>query len=917
MRRSLVTRCEWLIACLFVTSCTLWGSSAAAKEKGKEQKPAASDVETAGPEKPAAPHYTSVQPLSGGITLAALSNGLTVIVQESHIAPVATVRCFVKNTGSVNEGRYLGAGISHVLEHVVAGGSTTHRTEKEIEKIINGFGGATNAFTSQEMTVFFIDCPAKNAMAAVELLADSMQNVKFEPSEFDRELRVVRQELADDEAERGHVQSELLNQTIYRVSPAKLPVIGYLDVLNRTTNQAIIDFYRRRYVPNNQTFVVVGDVKTSEVLDHVAKQWTGTRQGFETDSALPEEPEQLTPRESVREMDGKTFDLSLAWPTIKLSDPDLYPLDLAAYILGEGESSRLVQKLKYDRQLVQSVSSASYTPDYAKGWFGIFASMQPTQWEEASKEILREVYRLRDELVSPEELEKAKKQKAAEVVFDKQTVQHAADSLGRGFLSSGDPLFDQRYAENIQKVTAQQLRDAARRYLAPERLNRVIVAPPGGLKKRSEAQAATSEGPVRLERLPNGVRVLLKRSSQLPLVTMQAYVLGGSLVETPKTAGISTVVAHMLDKGTAHHSGREIAEYFDSVGGQFGTSSGRNTLLASGTVLRDDFPKAFSLLAESFLEPSFPQEEFGMVKQWMLGAIARRADAPQDEALEVFYDNLPASSPYHLLQGGKTETINPLTIADLKRYHAKYFVPGNMIVAVFGDIDPEKALKLVQEKFGSLKAPASPVNVAFDRPNRIAATEARHKQTGKPTGMALFGYEAAGLFDKQEYAAMTVLGAVMGGYVYPGGWLHEELRGAGLVYSVHAMQVTGPAPGYFVIMAQTQPEKLAEVVSRIGKDVDRAKRGLIPEEEFLLAKQRVVGLHAQENTTIGEQAQQASLNELYGLGYDYEKTFSARIEAVTRDDALRVAQKHLGNHVLVTTSPEASIKTISADDQRR
>ena len=245
------------------------------------------------------PRYSSVLRLPDQITLATLSNGLTVIVQENHVAPVATVRCFVKNTGSAYETKNLGAGLSHVLEHVVAGGSTTHRTEKEIEKIVDTFGGATNAFTSTDMTTFFIDCPAKNTMTAIELVADSMQHVTFEPAEFARELKVVRRELADGEVDRQHVLWKLLQQTVYTTHPARHPIIGYLEVLNGTTNQTIIDFYHERYVPNNQVFVVVGDVDTQKVLDEVAKQYAGTPRGRETYVAFEDEPEQLSPREAV------------------------------------------------------------------------------------------------------------------------------------------------------------------------------------------------------------------------------------------------------------------------------------------------------------------------------------------------------------------------------------------------------------------------------------------------------------------------------------------------------------------------------------------------------------------------------------------------------------------------------------------
>ena len=111
-------------------------------------------------------------------------------------------------------------------------------------------------------------------------------------------------------------------------------------------------------------------------------------------------------------------------------------------------------------------------------------------------------------------------------------------------------------------------------------------------------------------------------------------------------------------------------------------------------------------------------------------------------------------------------------------------------------------------------------------------------------------------------------------------------------------------PGYFAILAQTQPDKIDEVVTRIVKNVDQAKAGKIDEDEFRTAVETVIALHAQENTTIAEQAKQAALDELYGLGYDYDKTFDARIEAVKLDDLVRVARKYLGNYILATMSPE-------------
>ncbi len=853
----------------------------------------------------AAPQYTSIRHLADRVTLATLSNGLTVIVQENHVAPVATVRCYVKNTGSAFEGRNLGAGLSHVLEHVVSGGTTDKRTEKEIEKIIDTFGGATNAYTSTHLTAYYVDCPASQVMTAIDLLADAMQNIAFEPAEFERELKVIRRELADGEVNRRRVQWKLLKKTLYTQHPVCHPVIGYLEVLNRTTNQTIIDFYRQRYVPNNQIFVVVGDVDTQKVLDEVARQWTGTSRGRETFVALPDEPEQLTPREAIREMDGTTYDLVLAWPTVKPSHPDLYALDVAAYILAEGESSRLVRRLKYDEQVVLSVNSASYTPHFVKGFFAVMASAQPDHWQQACDEILREVYRLRDELVGPAELAKAKKQKAAELVFGQQTVQDAAESLGRNFLSAGDPLFDKNYVKNIQKVTAEQIHDVARRYFVPSRLNRVVICPLGGAPTWAGQDVTSGESEIRAVRLPNGLRVLIKRHAGLPMVNIQAYVLGGCLVDTEATAGRSALVGAMLDKGTARHSAQQIAQYFDSIGGKLSMGAGRNTVFGSATTLCEDFPQAVAMFAECFTQSTFPNDQFKKVQKLALGAIARRADDPHAEIFEVFYDSLPETSPYHLLQGGKTDSVTRLTAEDLRAYHAKYFIPGNMVVTVFGDIDPDDALALVKQHFGQLKPDPNFQSIEFNRPNAIPQNIVRHKQTRKQTGMVLLGYPTASIRNSKDHAALTVLDAIMSGYGFPGGWLHNELRGEGLVYFIHAFQITGPAPGYLAILSQTQPERIDEVVGRIQKNVARAKAGKITEEEFCTAVEMVIALHAQEGTTIADQARQAALDDLYGLGYAYDKTFDARIRAVTLDEVVGVARKYLGDYVLVTTSPKA------------
>lgn len=848
----------------------------------------------------------SRQSYPNDITVAKLGNGLTVIIQENHTAPVATVRCYVKNTGSINETKYLGAGLSHVLEHVVAGGSTTKRSEEEIRKLIDTFGGITNAYTSLDVTAYFIDCPVRNVETCIELIADQMQYAAFVPEEFSRELEVIQRELADGEANRNRVMWKMIQETFYQENPGHLPIIGYLDVLRQTKREQIIDFYRSRYIPNNMVFVVVGAVETEAVLNQVAQEFANTPRGFDSEVLLQTEPAQIAPRQAVREMDGTTTDICLTFPTVDLYHKDLYALDLLSYILSAGESSPMVRDMQYEKSLVLGLTTSSYTPTYAHGYFSVRMSVEPKNEAEAVKTALDHLYRLQNEMVSETELARAKKQKASELIFDQQTVQQQAESLAQSFMSTGTPMFDTIYVEELQKVTAEQIREVARKYFRPEVLSTIRIVPKGTIaaetrKKEADKDSAKETHSFELE---NGLRILIKKDSHLPMVDMKIYAHGGNILDTPETAGRAGFIANMLNKGTKTRSNEEIMAWFDSIGGLLSFSSGRNTISGSALVMKEDFPQALEIFADCWLNSTFPEEKFEQEKTLILGAIARRAENPSSELFEAWADALPKTTPFHIVSGGKKETINAMTPESLKSFFVeKCLDPENTILTIYGDINENEALAMAKKYFGSMPKVKNHQIINFDRANDLAENRAIHKVTGKDTGMVLISYAVPSARDEKELMAIRLLNAVIGGYGYPGGWLHKELRGEGLVYSVHCITRTGMAPGYMIFVAQTYPATVDEVVERIFNNIRKAASGQITEEELEIAKQKLIAIHAQSDTTIGEQASQQALNLLHGFGINYDKTYEARVEAVTMEDVKAAAAKYLTRPYLqVTTS---------------
>ena len=194
-------------------------------------------------------------------------NGLTLIVEEDHSAPVASVQAWCA-TGSIDEGKWMGAGLSHILEHMLFKG-TRDRKAGDIARQIQDRGGYINAYTSFDRTVYWIDVPSDGVSEAVAILADAMMNSTLPEDEYVKEQEVIRREFAMGFDDPGRQSSQLMLRTVFSESPFRHPVIGYLDVYNKLKRDDVMAYYKTRYVPNNLTFVVAGDVDAEKIREQV------------------------------------------------------------------------------------------------------------------------------------------------------------------------------------------------------------------------------------------------------------------------------------------------------------------------------------------------------------------------------------------------------------------------------------------------------------------------------------------------------------------------------------------------------------------------------------------------------------------------------------------------------------------------
>src|SRR6476620_6725150 len=386
-----------------------------------------------------------------------LPNGLTIIVQQDRSAPVASVQAWC-GTGSVDEDRHLGAELSHILEHMLFKGTKTAPANAIAQKI-QDVGGYINAYTSFDRTVFWIDVPKDGVPVALEVLADAMMNSTLPAEEYAKEQEVIRREFAMGMDDPDRMAGQLLFATAYQRHPYRLPVIGLIDVFNQLTSDDVMRYYRARYVPNNLTFIVVGDVDADAITKQLENFFKDYPAKSLTPVFIPSEPPQLGRRETHEEFVTELTRLSLSWHIPEITHPDVPALDLLSTILGDGRSSRLYRQLREETGLAYGISAFSYTPG-DPGVLGIDATVEPENREAARDLILKIVEQIKTAGVTPEELAKAKKISLSHHLGALTTMRGQASDRGSNWFLTRNLNFTRDYLAAVQKITSDDIRRA-------------------------------------------------------------------------------------------------------------------------------------------------------------------------------------------------------------------------------------------------------------------------------------------------------------------------------------------------------------------------------------------------------------------------------------------------------------------------
>ena len=902
--------CILLVALVFPAGC----SPPPASVDSGAAAPAPSD---AGAKAPAPLRIVRRSDAPGGVVVATLENGLTVIVRPMRVAPVVCVRAYVR-AGGLYEAEFLGCGLSHLCEHLVAKGALHeghgHAAEAETRSNVAEIGGQSNASTSMARTQYYISAAAGKAMDCIDLIAGWMTSVRITPKDFAREHGVVQRELELGKDDPARAMWYAHAADVFAGHPAAVPVIGYAEPLRLVTLDDVRTYHRRMYVPDNMAFVIVGDVDVSAALDRTRAAFAGFARRRVPDLSLPEPRPLPGVVRSVGPHTGlKETVQEMSFQTIRLLNDDLYALDVLSTILSGGESSRLVSEVRRKKRLVTSLSSSSWTPAWGRGIFNVSFRAAPGRADAAERAVLDQLRAVVAEGVTAAELDRAKRQMVAEFVYSQQSVEGVSAMLATDWLSTGDVTFSRSYTKRIQAVTAEQVHRAARKYFTFDRMAITRLVPPGSVAKARSAATAAKRSKTVTFALPNGLRVVLRSTDAVELVSMAFVTKGGLLAETESTNGLGSLMASLSTRGAGKRSAEQIAEFFAAAGGSIRGACGNNSFTWRSSVLADSFPRALEVFADVVQRPTFAEKELEILRPSHLAGIDRVGERWSSELQRFFRGRFFGKTPYGMLSVGRREVVEAAGAKQVAEHHRRCIRAGDSVLAIFGNFDADATAESVRKLFASVPAGKAAIPAAT-KPAR-ATTDKPHvlKTTKKVAGVivAAPGMTADNLADR---FAVDVLDTIISGYQLPGGWLHTELRGKQLVYVVHAYNWTGLRPGAFVVYAAGQPDKADEIVRIIHRNLRKAAGYTPTQAEIDRAVNVILTAELLNNQSMSSLAISAALDELYGFGHDFRATLEARYAKVTPAEVARVARKYLSGPLatFVTTPQPENLEIPSA-----
>jgi zinc protease len=827
------------------------------------------------------------------ITTRTLENGLTVLVQEQHEQQLVALEIVVK-TGSVFEQEWQGSGIAHLVEHMLFKGHA-----ESIEQEIRALGGSLNGYTAHQITGYTLVLPSRHFSHGLSLLAEMFKNPVFDEQDLSKEKNVILSEIKMNRDDPERFAHDVFWKQAYASAPYNLPVIGLEPLLMQIHRDEVAAFYRRWYVPNNMVLSIAGDVTAQTALPEVSRVFGGLSMKPFPQALLPVNAPLLGRHDYEEQYPGQTAFMIVGFPSVALTEPDAPVLDIIAALMGRGESSRLYKRLVKDEKLVYGVSASNYTPGF-RGIFSVQCVLEPGDKLKVLEELFAAFLNLKKQPVSFDELEKVKNSYIAESVFQQETVESLASVMASDYVYTGNPRFSRAYLDAAARVKAQDVQRCARDYFSEDKCVTVMLRP----KDAQEPEAPlkqTAATITTLRTLKNGMRVLLKKDPAFPTVSVQVCIGGGTRFEHNADNGLFHLISTMLLSGTKKNKAEEIVGHFERRGAHIDVFSGYNSYGLNAHFLNKDLPSEMAMIADILCNSIFPEEELSLKKKIVKKNIALQNDDIFQNSAQVLREHLFQDYPYRLNPLGTEKTIQGIFRQQLVDAHARSLRAENIVLAVVGDIDEVQALRLVEKYFSAIpsgKAPSAPV---FAEPVRSERAVVKHVLE-KKQAVVMIGFQGCTVSDQDRFA-LEFLSELLSGQ---GSILYERIREQqGLAYTLGGTAVFGLDTGYWLLCVATRPEAVETVTAIILEALDALRSKGVDEQTLSAVKNYCLGNHHIRLQSNVARSFEMGLNELYGLGADYEQRFEYEMNNLSAATVQAAAEKYL--------QPEKSVLVITQE----
>ncbi len=848
----------------------------------------------------------SVTLLAGEYVQKTLPNGLEIITKKNENNDSVGLYCFVK-TGSAHEDEYVGCGISHYLEHIVSGGSTAMHTEDEYTQMKQEIGASANAYTNTFTTCFYISVPVEAVDKGLEMLSEHIMFCSFDSVEVAREREVIIKEFVYRSSPPPIKVYETFQALTHSQSTAQYPVIGKIDLYKQLTRDDLVNYYNKRYMPNNMIFVGVGNFDPDTLMAKVEDTFKDYERGILEPVPLVKQP----PFEG-NVLHVNEFDIQKATGKISTIIPDAWYQDCVALnvgldILATKRTSPLHKALVEDLQLCNSVyGSASYNMLFAATADISFEAKDPSKMNEIVDIIDQYILEYSREGITQEDIQSYCDRLEAAVLLSTPTPGSEASRIGIYTQLFGVPDWTKHNLELASQLTPDNIYEAFQRHLV--RKNRIVnYAMPTGTKQLLEQQneeTGTREE-MRKIAINDDLTLIYRHNDTKPLIRAEVMMpIYGNYGSEGDLERIS-FVRDMLLKGSKKYDAVEISEFMDDHYIDYSSTVGETGMKIEMKLLRNDFDRFLDMVLDGLNNPEFPEKEIQLLLEEKKSDLLESQSWPLDVHREIANKLIYEEPMFSLSDAEKWEALKDMNPEKSREIFEKYFKASDekpVVITFFGDLTEKEARNWAKEI--SRNIPRGTV----DEP-RVWRTIVEKDTTVvetydfEPVNLDIF-YPGPDIYS-EDNLTFRLIDIILSGSA--SARLHKATRGTNnLAYWAYTNFNYSDTWGYFEMKSQTSLPKKDELITVLKGEIERLKTEPVTQEEM---DDAIFEFDKRMQTMVSENAlpSYATYFEFRGFGYDYVYRMGESLKAITPQQIQEAANKYLNNGFVIITQPDENM----------